>query len=99
MYGTIPTLLKRYLERQYDHNTRMKPLEYSGLGPVEFEQKTVYPDELIYALVGQAAEMTGRLAGERQGKFGEYLVPDLMCMYQKLLRFDRKILAVAWGQK
>lgn len=29
--------------------------------------------------------MTGIPAGERHEKFGEYLVPDLMDMYQKLL--------------
>ena len=43
------------------------------------------PDEHGYVLVGQAATMTDIPAGERHEKFGEYLVPDLMDMYQKLL--------------
>ena len=59
---------------------------------VEFNHKTVYPDEHIYALVGHAAEMTGLSAGELHEKFGEYLVPDLMYMYQKLLKPEWKTL-------
>ena len=53
---------------------------------MEYDHKSVYPDEHIYALVGKAAEMTGIPAGELHEKFGEYLVPDLMYMYQKLVR-------------
>jgi hypothetical protein len=92
MHGTILTLLKRYVQTQYDHSTWVKLMELSGLEHVEFDHKTVYPDEHIYALVGHAAEMTGIPAGELHEKFGEYLVPDLMYMYQKLLRPEWKTL-------
>jgi hypothetical protein len=92
MHGTILTLLKRYVQTQYDHSTWVKLMELSGLDKVEFNHKTVYPDEHIYALVGHAAEMTGLSAGELHEKFGEYLVPDLMYMYQKLLRPEWKTL-------
>ena len=92
MHGTILTLLKRYVQTQYDHSTWVKLLELSGLDNVEFDHKTVYPDEHLYALIGQAAEMTGLSAGELHEKFGEYLVPDLMYMYQKLLRPEWKTL-------
>lgn len=92
MHGTILTLLKRYVQTQYDHSTWVKLMERSGLDGVEFNHKTVYPDEHIYALVGHAAEMTGLSAGELHEKFGEYLVPDLMYMYQKLLRPEWKTL-------
>ena len=92
MHGTILTLLKRYVQTQYDHSTWVKLMELSGLDKVEFDHKTVYPDEHIYALVGHAAEMTGLSAGELHEKFGEYLVPDLMYMYQKLLRPEWKTL-------
>ena len=67
-------------------------MELSGLEHVEFDHKTVYPDEHVYALVGHAAEMTGIPAGELHEKFGEYLVPDLMYMYQKLVRPEWKTL-------
>ena len=86
MHGSIFTLLKRYVQTQYDHSTWVKLVELSGLGAIEFNHKTVYPDEHIYALVGHAATMTGLSAGELHEKFGEYLVPDLMYMYQKLLQ-------------
>ncbi|MBH8569105.1 heme NO-binding domain-containing protein [Microvirga sp. STS02] len=92
MHGTILTLLKRYVQTQYDHSTWVKLMELSGLDKVEFDHKTVYPDEYIYALVGHAAEMTGLSAGELHEKFGEYLVPDLMYMYQRLLKPEWKTL-------
>ena len=92
MHGTILTLLKRYVQTQYDHSTWVKLKELSGLDKVEFDHKTVYPDEHIYALVGHAAEMTGLSAGELHEKFGEYLVPDLMYMYQRLLKPEWKTL-------
>lgn len=92
MHGTILTLLKRYVQTQYDHSTWVKLMELSGLDQVEFNHKTVYPDEHMYALVGHAAAMTGLSTGELHEKFGEYLVPDLMYMYQKLLRPEWKTL-------
>jgi hypothetical protein len=92
MHGTVLLLLKRYVQTQYDHSTWLKLMELAGLEKVEFDHKTVYPDEHIYALVGQAAEMTGISAGELHEKFGEYLVPDLMFMYQKYVQPEWKTL-------
>lgn len=86
MHGTILTLLKRYVQTQYDHSAWVKLVELAGLDHIEFDHKTVYPDEHVYALVGRAAEMAGIPADELHEKFGEYLVPDLMYMYQKLIR-------------
>ncbi len=85
MHGTIFTLLKRYVQTQYDHSTWVRLLEASGLSAADFNHKSVYPDEHMYVLIGQAARMTGIPAGELHEKFGEYLVPDLMYMYQKYL--------------
>ncbi|MBU6121644.1 heme NO-binding domain-containing protein [Hymenobacter sp. PAMC29290] len=70
----------------------MKLVELAGLDKVAFNHKTVYPDEHIYALVGHAAETTDLSAGELHEKFGEYLVPDLMYMYQRLLKPEWKML-------
>ncbi|GAC1374283.1 MAG: hypothetical protein NVS3B25_16210 [Hymenobacter sp.] len=92
MHGSILTLLKRYVQTQYDHSTWVRLMELSGLENVEFDHKTVYPDEHIYALVGHAAQMTGLSADELHEKFGEYLVPDLMYMYQKLVQPEWKTL-------
>ncbi|UOQ76952.1 heme NO-binding domain-containing protein [Hymenobacter sp. 5516J-16] len=86
MHGTIFTLLKRYVQTQYDHSTWIQLLENSGLTATDFDHKHVYPDEHMYQLVGQAAEMTGLSADELHEKFGEYLVPDLMYMYQRLVQ-------------
>ena len=92
MHGTIFTLLKRYVQTQYDHSTWVKLLELTGLEAKDFHHREVYPDAHIYALVGQAAEMTGIPAGELHEKFGEYLVPDLMYMYQKYVNPDWRTL-------
>ena len=86
VHGTIFTLLKRYVQTQYDHSTWVRLIEVSGLSAVDFDHRNVYPDEHMYALVGKAAEMTGLSADELHEKFGEYLVPDLLYMYQKLIQ-------------
>lgn len=86
MHGTIFALLKRYVQTQYDHSTWLRLVEAAGLESGDFSHKDVYPDEHIYALIGAAAEMTGIPAAELQEKVGEYLVPDLMYMYQKLVQ-------------
>ena len=69
-------------------------MELSGLENIVNDHKNVFPDEYTDPLVGHAAEMTGPLAGEPHEKFGEYLVPDLMCMYQKPLEPELKTLDV-----
>ena len=92
MHGSILTLLKRYVQTQYDHSTWVKLVEVAGLDNVVYDHKSVYPDEHTNVLVGHAAEMTGLSAGELHEKFGEYLVPDRMYMYQKLLKPEWKTL-------
>ena len=92
MHGTILTLLKRYVQAQHDHSTWVRLMELSGLEDVVYDHKTVYPDEHTCSLVGWTAKMTGLSAGELHEKFGEYLVPDLMYMYQKLLKPEWKTL-------
>ncbi|MDJ0367084.1 heme NO-binding domain-containing protein [Hymenobacter sp. H14-R3] len=92
MHGTIFTLLKRYVQTQYDHSTWLKLVEAANLESGDFSHKEVYPDEHIYALIGQAATKIGISAGELHEKFGEYLVPDLMYMYQKYINPDWRTL-------
>ena len=92
MHGSIFSLLKRYVQTQYDHSTWVKLTELAGLEQMDYDPKQVYPDEHIYALVGHAAEQTGIPAGELHEKFGEYLVPDLMYMYQRLIKPEWKTL-------
>lgn len=85
MHGTIFSLLKRYVQTHYDHSTWLRLVEAAGISAIDFDHKHVYPDEHLYALVGHASEMAGVPAEELQEKFGEYLVPDLMYMYSKLV--------------
>ncbi|MCC2545143.1 heme NO-binding domain-containing protein [Hymenobacter sp. BT175] len=86
MHGSIFILLKRFVQTHYDYSTWIKLIELSGLSSADFDINTVYPDEHIYQLVGQAAEMTGIPAEVLQEKFGEFLVPDLMLVYSKYVQ-------------
>ena len=86
MHGTIFSLLKRYVQTQYDHAAWVRLVEAAGLASADFSHKEVYPDEHLYALIGQAAETAGLSARELHEKFGEYLVPDLMYMYQRFVQ-------------
>jgi hypothetical protein len=86
MHGTIFSLLKRYVQIQYDHAAWVRLVEAAGLPSGDFSHKEVYPDEHLYALVGKAAEVVGVTDGELHERFGEYLVPDLMYMYQRFVR-------------
>jgi len=86
VHGTIFTLLKRYVQTKYDHSMWVRLTERAGLESGDFHHKQVYPDEQMYALVAAASEMSGTPAAELQEQFGEYLVPDLMYMYQKLIQ-------------
>ena len=94
MHGSILTLLKRYVQTQYDHSTLVNLMELSELENIVNDHKTVCPDEHIFPFVAHAAEMTGPSVGELHEKFSEYLVPDLMCMYQKPLKPGLKTLDV-----
>ncbi|NML64801.1 hypothetical protein HHL22_06245 [Hymenobacter sp. RP-2-7] len=86
MHGTIFSLLKRYVQTQYDHAAWVRLVEAAGLTSGDFSHKEVYPDEHLYALVGQAAVAAGIPPGELHEKFGEYLVPDLMYMYKRFVK-------------
>ncbi|TGE28922.1 heme NO-binding domain-containing protein [Hymenobacter metallicola] len=86
MHGSIFNLLKRFVQTQYDHSTWLRLVELSGLHSADFAMDEVYPDAHIYALVGQAAEMTGIPAEQLQEKFGEFLVPDLMLVYKRYVQ-------------
>lgn len=92
MHGTIFALLKRYVLTQYDYSTWERLREASNLSSVDFDHKKVYPDEHMYALVGHAARMAGIRPEELQEKLGEYMVPDLIYMYSKLMRPEWKTL-------
>ena len=86
MHGSILNLLKRFVQLNYDHSTWLRLVEQSGLSSADFEMSGVYPDEHVFALVGEAAEMTGIPAGRLQEKFGEFLVPDLMLVYSRYVQ-------------
>ena len=92
MHGTIVALLKRYVLTQHDYSTWVQLREAAGLSNLDFDHKQVYPDEHMYALVGQAARMAGIRPEELQEKLGEFMVPDLLYMYNKLIRPEWKTL-------
>ncbi|WP_345120580.1 hypothetical protein [Hymenobacter antarcticus] len=44
MHGSIFTLLKRYVQTQYNHSTWVKLMELCGLDNVVFDHKSAYLD-------------------------------------------------------
>jgi Haem-NO-binding len=86
MHGTILVLLKRFVTHQYDFATWHRLIELAGLTEADFETKRLYPDDHMYQLVGAAAAHVGIPAEVLQEKFGEFLVPDLLFMYRKLIQ-------------
>ena len=85
MHGSILLFLKRYVTHHYDFATWHRLVKVAGLTEADFESQHVYPDEHVYRLVGAAAEHIGIPAEELQERFGEFLVPDLLFTYRKLL--------------
>ncbi len=92
MHGTILVLLKRFVTHQFDFATWHRLVALTGITEADFEIKGLYPDEHLYKLVGVAAEHVGISPMVLQEKFGEFLVPDLLFMYRKLIQPDWRTL-------
>ncbi|WP_026461867.1 heme NO-binding domain-containing protein [Adhaeribacter aquaticus] len=85
MHGSIYILLKRFVEGTYDYSTWIKLLEAAGIDHAPYKIDEMYPTQEIYAIVTAASTMTGIPAYDLTEKFGEYLVPDLLLMYNKFI--------------
>lgn len=86
MHGSIFVLLKRFVESKYDYSTWLKLLEASGISRGSYNINEMYPTREIYAIVNAASQMTGLSPYELMEAYGEFLVPDLLLMYNKYIQ-------------
>ena len=87
MYGMVNQAIVEYLGDEFGSEILYAVLEQSGCQETQFSGMTQYPDETSYALVGAAADATGRPAEDILGKIGEYWVGfALRSDYGDLLR-------------
>jgi hypothetical protein len=86
MHGSIFVLLKRFVETSYDFSTWIKLLEATGLAHVSYQMQEMYPTRQLFAIVHKAAEMTGIPSYDLMEQYGEFLVPDLLLIYNKYVQ-------------
>jgi hypothetical protein len=85
MHGSIFVFLKRFVESTYDFSTWIKLLEAAGIDRTSYTMHEMYPTEELTAIVNVASETTGLPVPTLHEKYGEFLVPDLLLIYQKYI--------------
>jgi hypothetical protein len=78
-------MLKRFVEIKYDYSTWKMLLDKAEIQHEPYEIQKIYPDEEIYKIVTVASSMTGIPIYDLQQAFGEFLVPDLLLMYNRYI--------------
>jgi hypothetical protein len=85
MHGSIFVFLKRFVESNYDFSTWFKLLEKANINRESYTMHEMYPTEELTAIVSEASVLTGLPTTELHELFGEFLVPDLLLIYQKYM--------------
>lgn len=88
MHGSMFVLLKRFIEGIYDYSTWIKLLEATGLNGSVYTMHEMYPTSDLFAIVSKASETTGISSYHLMEQFGEFLVPDLLLIYNKYIHPD-----------
>ncbi len=85
MHGSIFVLLKRFVENSYDYSTWLKLLEAANISGPSYQMQDMYPTRELFAVVNKASEITGVSSYDLMEQFGEFLVPDLLLVYNKYI--------------
>lgn len=85
MHGSMFVLLRRFVENAYDFSTWIKLLEATGIEHAYYQMHEVYPTKEILAIVHKASELTGVSVYDLMEKFGEFLVSDLLLVYNRYI--------------
>jgi hypothetical protein len=83
MHGSIFALFKRFIERSYDYSTWLKLLQATNLEGAAYQMHEMYPTKELFAIMNKASELKGIPYYTLMEKFGEFLVPDLLLIYNK----------------
>ncbi|MCX2739787.1 heme NO-binding domain-containing protein [Pontibacter anaerobius] len=86
MHGSIFVLLKRFIESSYNYSTWVNLLEAAGVTKPVYEMQNMYPTRDLVAIVYAAAAHSGVPANDLLEQFGEFLVPDLLLVFNKYVQ-------------
>lgn len=85
MHGSMFVLLRRFVENAYDFSTWIKLVEAAGIKHAYYQMHEVYPTQEMYDIVHKASEFTGIPVHELLEQFGEFLVSDLLLVYNRYI--------------
>ncbi|GAB3528709.1 hypothetical protein GCM10027443_07040 [Pontibacter brevis] len=85
MHGSMFVLMRRFVENAYDFSTWIKLVEAAGIQHAYYQMHEVYPTKEMYAIVHKASELTGIPVYELMEKYGEFLVSDLLLVYNRYI--------------
>ncbi len=88
MHGSLFVLFKRYIEHIYDYSTWLKLLEKAGLTGTSYQMREMYPTQELSSLLQEAAAFAGIPVYALMERFGEFMVPDLLMVYNKYIRSE-----------
>ncbi|AKD04237.1 heme NO-binding domain-containing protein [Pontibacter korlensis] len=86
MHGSIFVLLKRFVESTYGHSTWVELLQESNVEHTAYLVQEMYPTHEIFAIISKLGEKTEQSVFELLEGYGEFIVPDLMMLYNKYLQ-------------
>jgi predicted hydrocarbon binding protein len=86
MHGVIFTELEKYVKEKFGKAAWSGLLQEAKLGPKIYLATAEYPDEEVVAIVTAAVKATGKPAGVILEDFGEFIVPDLVKMFQMAIK-------------
>lgn len=85
MHGSMFVLLRRFVEHAYDFSTWVNLLESAGISHSYYQMQEVYPTQEMITLVEKASELIGIPVYELQERYGEFLVSDLLLVYNRYI--------------
>ena len=92
MHGTIFIFLEQFAGDQLGSGAWEGMLKAGRLDGRVFSADQAYEDADLVALVGAASAATKVPSAELLGRFGEWLVPDLLSLYSYLIRPEWDVL-------
>ncbi|HEV8486504.1 MAG TPA: heme NO-binding domain-containing protein [Blastocatellia bacterium] len=86
MHGIIFAELKKYVITKLGDQAWDNLLNESGIGTKIYLAFQTYPDQEAVALISTASKVTGESIPAILEDFGEFITPDLMAMYNHLIK-------------
>ena len=82
IHGSVFLLLKKFIESNYGNETWVNFSKAAGTSRSVYEMNKNYPASELYSIIKVAAANKEVSEADLKEKFGEYLVPYLLTMYE-----------------